>query len=85
MCLTLKKTDYDVQLNNYNLTIKSSLSHGLKHRRGCKREGKMADNTNDKLLTRDTAVAEPVIDKHSQLIETRKAEEIIESAMIPAR
>ena len=45
----------------------------------------MADNTNDKLLTRDTAVAEPVIDKHYQLIETRKAEEIIERAMNLAR
>ena len=48
-------------------------------------EVKMADNTNEKLLARETITMEPVIDKHYQLIETKKAEEIIERAMNLAR
>ena len=36
----------------------------IKRRGGLNREGKMAENINDKLLARDTAVMEPVIDKH---------------------
>ena len=57
----------------------------LKRRGGQNREGKMADNTNDKLPAKDTTVMEPVIDKHYQLIETKRAEEIIERAMNLAR
>ena len=45
----------------------------------------MADNTNEKLQARETMTIEPVIDKHYQLIETKKAEEIIERAMNLAR
>ena len=45
----------------------------------------MADKMNEKLIERDTMVMEPVIDKHYQLIETKKATEIIEKAMNLAR
>ena len=45
----------------------------------------MADNTSEKLQARETMTIEPVIDKHYQLIETKKAEEIIERAMNLAR
>ena len=45
----------------------------------------MAENTNEKMLAKDTVVMEPVIDKHYQLIETKRAEEIIEKAMNLAR
>ena len=45
----------------------------------------MADKTNEKLQERDTVVMEPVIDKHYQMRETKKATEIIERAMNLAR
>ena len=44
----------------------------------------MADNTNEKVLVTETA-SEPVIDKHYQLIETKRAAEIIDKAMNLAR
>ena len=44
----------------------------------------MADNTNEKVLVTETA-AEPVIDKHYQLIEAKRAAEIIDRAMNLAR
>ena len=44
----------------------------------------MAANTNEKVLVTETA-AEPVIDKHYQLIETKRAAEIIDKAMNLAR
>ena len=45
----------------------------------------MTDNNNEKLLDKETMTTEPVIDKHYQLIETKRAEEIIEKAMNLAR
>ena len=45
----------------------------------------MADNNSEILQNGDTKAAEPVIDKHYQLLETKRAESIIEKAMNLAR
>lgn len=45
----------------------------------------MADSKNDKVLASEAMATEPVIDKHYQLRETKKAKEIIEKAMNLAR
>ena len=45
----------------------------------------MAENLHEKLVERNTITMEPVIDRHYQLLETKKATEIIEKAMNLAR
>ena len=45
----------------------------------------MAEDNNEKLLAGDAVVTEPVIDRHYQLRETKRAIEIIEKAMNLAR
>ena len=67
-----KKQILMYNLTNCNLIICSITDRCPERRGGQNREVKMADNTNEKILAGDTKVAEPVIDKHYQLIETKR-------------